>query len=279
MNEIQTAEEQEFASGMKLISQLHEVMPDEASAEIRSVYEDIQKTFRVPVVNFFFRVLANYPSYLASTWREFGPYLRTMKLERAADELRSAAFIESVPDCSGVNWAALGDLSKIRPFTDTIHYILPKLLLTATSFHKGFQQQSRPPSVATRVAEKIPPGIAPGTLTVPMVNPAEATGRLSKIFEEIKERHHHPEVATYYRSLGQWPKFLFFVWDRVRPVVDSPDYSAQKQRLLNQASQAVESAGSIGRGAMVEERDVEGIGAICAVFRLRLIPDLLIDVS
>jgi hypothetical protein len=179
MDTIDTAENQELALGMKLVSQLPEVMPDQAGAEVRAVYEDIQRTFRVPVVNFFFRVLANYSSYLVSTWREFGPYLRTMEIERAADELRFTALLEPVPDCSSVNWAVLGDLSKIRPFTDTIHYILPKLLLVATSFHKGFQQETRPPSVVTGIAEEIPPGIAPGTVSIPMVNPAEAKGRLT----------------------------------------------------------------------------------------------------
>ena len=280
MNDIETVTNQELALGMKLVPQLPEVMPDQADADIRAVYEDIQKTFRVPIVNFFFRVLANYPSYLVSAWSEFGPCFRTLRIERAADELRSTALLEPVPDCSSVDWAALGDLSKIRRFTDTIHYLLPKLLFVATVFHDGFHQKARAVSVDTvGIEEEIPPGIAPGTLSIPMVNPAEAKGQLSDLFEDIKECHQHPGVATYYRSLGHWPDFLSAVWDRIMPFVDSPAYGAQKQRLLTQASQATEGCRASWQNTKAESREAEEISAICALFRFRLVSDLLIDVS
>jgi hypothetical protein len=279
MKGIETAENQELALGMKLVSQLPEVMPDQANADVRAVYEDIQKTFRVPIVNFFFRVLANYPSYLVPGWREFGPCLRTLKIERAADELRSAALLEPAPDCSGVEWAVLGDLSKIRPFTDTIHYLLPKLLLVATSFHKGFQQARTVSADTARIEQEIQPGIAPGTMSILMVNPVVAKGHLHDLFESIKERHHHPGVATYYRSLGHWPDFLSAVWDRIMPLVDSPAYAALKQRLLNQASEAVEGFKVSWQNTAGEARNAKEISAICALFRFRLVCDLLIDVS
>jgi hypothetical protein len=81
----------EISLGMELVSHLSEIMPEEADDRIRRIYEDIKNTFHVPIVNFFFRVLANYPSYLISTWNGFGPCLRSVRLEQAADDLRSAA--------------------------------------------------------------------------------------------------------------------------------------------------------------------------------------------
>src|SRR5918995_1680314 len=134
---MQVIQPAELELGMELVSRLPEIMPDQADDRIRPIYEDVKNTFRVPVVNFFFRVLANYPSHLISAWNNFSPCLRTIKLERAADQLRSAALLEPAPNSSGLAWPPAADLSRIRSFTDTIHYLLPKLLLVATAFHEG----------------------------------------------------------------------------------------------------------------------------------------------
>src|SRR5918994_54139 len=136
--EMEAERTEEISLGMELVSRLPEIMPDQADDKIRPIYEDIKNTFRVPVVNFFFRVLANYPSYLISAWNNFSPCLRTIKLERAADRLRSAALLEPAPNSSDLDLPPAADLSRIRSFTDTIHYLLPKLLLVATAFHEGF---------------------------------------------------------------------------------------------------------------------------------------------
>src|SRR5919106_5744313 len=100
---METLRNNEINRGMELVSGLSEIMPDEADDQVRLIYEDIKNTFRVPVVNFFFRVLANYPSYLISAWNNFSPCLRTIKLERAADQLRSAALLEPAPNSSDLD--------------------------------------------------------------------------------------------------------------------------------------------------------------------------------
>ncbi|HEU4343159.1 MAG TPA: halocarboxylic acid dehydrogenase DehI family protein [Candidatus Binatia bacterium] len=270
--------------GMELISRLPEIMPDQADDRIRPIYEDIKNTFRVPIVNFFFRVLANYPFYLVSAWNEFGPCLRTVKLEKAADNLRSAALLEPVPDSSGLEWPPVADLFRIRAFTDTIHYLLPKLLLVATAFHEGFLRNVRASGRdVPGSGEQIPPGVAQGTVSIPMVNPEETKGTLRAVFDEIKERHGHPEVATYYRSLGHWSRFLLGLWERVKPRVASPSYEQRKRALLGQALWALEDCCPSWKDFTIKEslssRELEEIRALCAVFRYRLIPDLLLDVS
>ncbi|HZD39256.1 MAG TPA: halocarboxylic acid dehydrogenase DehI family protein, partial [Terriglobales bacterium] len=237
-------------------------------------------------VNFFFRVLANYPSYFIPAWTQFNPCLRTLKLERAADEIRSAALLQLVPDGSRIEWANLGDLSTIRPFTDTIHYVLPKLLLTATAFHETFQtaysgeRECHQEVPSELCPEEIPPGIASGTATIPMVSPREAKGDLSEIFRDIQERHCHPGVATYYRSLARWPRFLAAVWENLKPIVQSPDYERRKEKLAEQSMGAVRSYCPLPiRQAVWSSRELEELKEISAVFRFRLIPDLLLDVA
>ncbi len=111
--------------GLRLIPRLGEVMPEEAGEDIRGIYEAVRTRLRVPFVNFIFRMLANYPLYLSFAWNRVEPHLLTLRFEEAADALRARALVEPVPDATGVDWAALGDLGQIRGFTDTIHYVLP----------------------------------------------------------------------------------------------------------------------------------------------------------
>jgi hypothetical protein len=41
-----------------------------------------------------------------------------------------------------------------------------------------------------------------------MVEPDEATEETQEVFEEIRERPGHPDVASYYRGIARWPGFL-----------------------------------------------------------------------
>ena len=54
-----------------------EVMLDEAAERISLIYEDIQRSLRVPFVNLILRSLANYSAYLESAWTQLNPILRT----------------------------------------------------------------------------------------------------------------------------------------------------------------------------------------------------------
>lgn len=284
-----TDRQEDLRRGMRLIPELPEIMPDDASDRISPIYEDIQRTLRVPFVNFIFRVLANYPDYLEAAWRRLGPTLRTRAFEQAVDELRTQALLEPVPDAAGVAWESLGDMGRIRPFTDTIHYVLPKLLLVATVFDAHMpwaRAEGRAPLHEGGAEPEIPLGVAEETAKIPMVDPKEAQGRLKELFEDIRRRHDHPGVASYYRSLGHWPAFLEAAWERVRPVVDSDAYRGRRRILANGAEESarglrfigVAGAGTPDVGGVTRE-DEEEIHAVLAVFRFKLIPDLLMDVA
>jgi hypothetical protein len=266
--------------GMKIIPNLHEIMPDEAAGRIRPIYEDIQQVLRVPFVNFIFRTLANYPDYLESAWQDLRPSLRSRAFEQAADEIRVEGLLDRVPNASEVAWEGLADLEQIRPFNDTIHYVLPKLLLIATAWHEGL----RGGGTGTDAGDGIPAGVAEGTTKIPMVDPKSATGRVKELFQDIRERHRHPGVASYYRALGHWPEFLGTAWERIRPIVGSPEYDERKSRVVARAEMELRNvlgAGATGGGGAnrIPQESMEEVRAILSVFRYRLIPDLLLDVS
>ncbi len=266
--------------GLRLVPRLGEVMPDEADEEVRAVYEGVRTNLRVPFVNFVFRALANYPSYLTFAWARLEPRLLTSRFEEASDALRARALLEPVPDASGVEWGSLGDLGQIRGFTDTIHYALPKLLLVASALDEGFAGEPGTADGPSQAAVR--PGVAEGTTTVPMVATGEAGGRLGEILEEIRERHGHPDVASYYRGIANWPPFLEAAWDRVGPLVGAPAYARRKRELLEEARDAalelpLPTAEEAFDNGLSEEQAAE-IRAILALFRFRIISDTLLEV-
>ena len=266
--------------GLRLVPRLGEVMPDEAGEEVRAVYESVRSNLRVPFVNFLFRALANYPSYLTFAWARLEPYLLTSGFEGASDALRARALLEPTPDAASVDWESLGDLRRILGFTDTIHYVLPKLLLVVSALDEGLMGEPGTASGPSELAVR--PGVAEGTTTVPMVATGEADGRLREVLEEIKDRHGHPDVASYYRGIANWPPFLEAAWERVGPLVGAPAYAERKRELLAGARDAalglpLPTAGEAAdRGAGKEQ--IEEIRAILALFRFRIIPDTFLEV-
>ena len=279
--------------GMDLLARLPEVMPDEADPYVRLIYEDIRNTLRVPFVNTIFRVLANYPTYLSFVWSQLGPYLRKRSMEHAADELRAGnalgPLLEEVRTPAPPDWARLGDLQRIRTVTDATHYVTPKLLLVATAFDDELLDQDA--SDADDRADEgagvplgwIPIGPAEGMISLPLLAPHEATGQVQALFEAITRRHGYPLVATYYRALANWPQFLQVAWDYLEPIVGSAAYTRHKEDLIDRALHVVcrLSLPRTGTAAAfgVTEAELADIRAILAVFRLRLIPDLLLDVT
>jgi hypothetical protein len=214
-------------------------------------------------------------------------------VERAADELRTGnalgPLLEEVRAPAPANWAELGDLERIRPFTDAMHYVAPKLLLVATAFddelldHDASDTDDRADQGAGVPLGWIPIGPAEGMISLPLIAPREATGQVQTLFEAITRRHGHPLVATYYRALANWPPFLQVVWDCLDPIVGSAAYARHKEDVIDRALHVVRRLALPRTGTAtafgVTEAELADIRAILAVFRLRLIPDLLLDVT
>src|SRR5215471_885224 len=60
---------------------------DEASAEVRSVYDDIMKTRRTDWINNFWKALANDPPTLRRTWRSIKEIMAPGALDPLTKEL------------------------------------------------------------------------------------------------------------------------------------------------------------------------------------------------
>lgn len=271
----------EIEKGMRLAADLPDIMPDQADKQIKPVYEDIQRTLRVPIVNLIFRTLANYPDYFVKLWEQLSPNFRAKAFEQAADSLRREALLEPVPDVSGVDLEELDDLDKLRGFNDTIHYVLPKLLIITTAFEKATFNLNTAGGKETKEIKKsteIPLGAAKGTTKVEMVDPDKASDRVQALFKSIKERHGHPLVSSYFRGLGNWPDFLEQTWNRLQPSVGSSEYEERKNYLIEHSENfvsrmAIQQLQETG----LDERQSADVRAILAAFRLKFIPEMLLD--
>ena len=270
---------EDIERGLRLIPTLGEVMPEQAEAGVHEVYQSVQARLRVPIVNFIFRVLANHPDYLRFAWGTIEPNLLTTRFERAADDLRARALLEPIPDPPGADWQALGDLGTIRNFTDTIHYVLPKLLLIVSAFDEGLAGQPGNREGALPDTT-IAPGMAEGTAGLSMITEEETGEELNRLFQEIRERHGHPAVASYYRAIGRWPRFLKAIWEAVQPFVGSPAHGQRKDELLEEARNVALRLSLPEQEELgLDDESLEELRAILAMFRFRVIPDTFLEVA
>lgn len=226
--------------GLQLAAKLPDIMPEQASAQIKPLFEEIKHTLRVPLVNMIFRTLANYPEYLESLWRHFAPGFCSNSFEQEADNLREKALLELLPEVEEQEWADLENADQLRAFNDTIFYVLPKLLLIATAFHEA-TFRSIPERRGNRhgtdeMATTIPTGIAEGTAKVSLIDPDQAPEIVKNTFAAIKQTHAYPMISSYYRGISNWPNFLQQVWGKIKKIPGTSEYESLKAFLAEQAT-------------------------------------------
>lgn len=243
---------------------------------MRPVFADIQATLRVPIVNYFFRLLANWPDYFEPTWAVLAPGLGSMGFERAADLLRS---MSALPPAAA-DWVPSDGLESIYAFTDTIHYVLPKLLLIATCLDLGLAPQAPEALLNPSDRKPLTHAVAPKATTLSLVTHAEAQHTVQKIFDDVRLSHGHPGVASYYRGIAHWPDFLSAMWKLIRPRVLSETYRIRKRNALRLARTLVEDR--LAAQPLIElthSPPPPDAAAVIALFRHRLTVDLLLDVG
>lgn len=270
----------DIEEGMQLVAHLPDIMPQQASAQIKPIYHDIQQVLRVPFVNLIFRTLANYSDYLESSWREIRPLARSQAFERYADELRHHASLAPAPEQSDIAERQLADMEQLRAFNDTIHYVLPKLLLIVTALAKI---SPTPGKRKTASLDKnmdispLPQGVAKGAEKVEMIDPEAADDRIKRLFSDIKQRHGHPLISSYYRGLANWPDVLESVWSKIAPYVGSPDYECRREALVSDAENHLRNCPPLS--IKVNPAQAADIAIILCAFRKKFIPEMLLDAA
>ncbi|MEL6345216.1 MAG: halocarboxylic acid dehydrogenase DehI family protein [Myxococcota bacterium] len=260
--------------GADAIRAVGEVMVADASPDVVVLYQDIQRSLRVPFVNFIFRALANRPDYLRDAWQTMAPGVRTQAFEALTDELRERALaaVASWPGEEEMVWPAGEDGETLRRFTETIRYVLPQLVTVITALHTD-RIAPRPETLRSGARSETP---LEGSLGLPMRAAQGAPGAVITLYEDIKDHHGHPGVASYYRALGFWPEALQRAWGIVRPHVNTPGFVDARKALLQVADVGVAQRFVVPQPAIAPESQIRDL---LGFFRYRLAIDLLLDVS
>jgi hypothetical protein len=267
--------EEEIERGMKLAKDLPDIMPQDVGERLKPVYEDIQTSLRVPIVNKIFRSLANYPEYLEQAWSEIRPLIVTTEFEKSADALRRQALLNDAPQEPVIRLDDIAELDHLLAFNATIHYVLPKLLLTATLLHEASFGEVAGAKDRGGGEAAIPLGVADGTAKAKMLDAATADERVKTVFEQVKEVHGHSIVSSYFRGLANWPEFLERTWRELQGYVGSEAYTERRGQLTNSARHEVRRWGL--PVVAIHDGNREEIKSILAAFRLKFIPEMLLD--
>jgi hypothetical protein len=202
------------------------VLEEEATGDIKGIFEDIKKTFRVPFVSSVFRELASRPDYLRVAWRQLHTNAQTVYFERSADELRTlvverVAAMADAPSCP----------DDARSAVKLLHYLNPRLLIAVAALRAATSGErpklvDLPAGDKRQIAAEVPD--QEGSLS--MVDPVTAGERVQHVFQEMRSAlgDSLPDDAL---VLAVWPEYLETAWSALGGLVNSPSY-LQLQREL-----------------------------------------------
>ncbi len=202
-------------------NRLRLVPEHDAEGQTREIYEDTKITLGLPHVSLIFQCYAAYPPFLEMQWTRLRPLLETRAFFDLAERLRADAYTRmynyfDIPDLSGHTGDSQDEIKRV---VELFQYANPLLLLIEAAQFQAFDSAvgqaaiSSPPESRFRFG---PPPI--------LVDEAEASSGVRKLFGEFKRTMDMPFVGTTFRALARWPEFLKLYWDVLRGVALSPMY-------------------------------------------------------
>jgi len=203
------------------------VLEEEATGDIKGIFEDLKKTFRVPFVSSVFRELAARPDYLSVAWRQLHTNAQTAYFERSADELREFA-VEAV---SSVADPPSGCPDDAQIAIKIFHYVNPKLLigiaaLRAATTGERPKLEDLPADDKRQIASGVPDGVS-----LSLVDADTDDERVQRTFEAIRSRSGTPVMNDDALALAAWPEFLETSWNALQGLVDGSDFTRLQREL------------------------------------------------
>lgn len=221
-----------------------EVFESDAEGIVKEIYEDIKYVLKVPIVNFIFRALANYPEFLRYAWDEVRPNMLTINMETAANELRYPAINTQVPPYTLAQDYDPQMIETIRKILSTFQYVNPKLLLIANAWAEALAD--RPISPQKGNLGFIEPGVFRHAIPIQLVHIPSSPLYLKQLFYDIAKVHHAYDVASDYRALAVYPRFLETTWHSLKDYLASDEYTLLKSNLLTKSISLTQQTMSFG---------------------------------
>ena len=250
-------------------------MPAQALSHVEDVLADVQPVLGVPFTNLIFHKLANWPDFLTLAWHRTRPVVLTVEFQRYAAVLAALAKPDVAP--AAFAWPDgldTEDLHRVRLLTDAYATAQPQLMLLVAGWLRAIE--GRPARSAT-LTPRTEPGRGDPAADVPMVGLPPSDPDVTKLFGDMIGRRGHPGVASYYRSLAQWPSLLNSCWHILEPTVLSPDYDMRVRRLVTAADLAVTDLGFGQAGLLGLPQHNNTLRVLLAAWRDVQVPQLMLD--
>jgi len=259
-----------------------EIYEEEAAGELKEVYHDIKQVLKVPVVNFIFRALANYPEFLKMAWTEVRESFLTINMEKTANSIRYPQISLPIqPFHKGQFHLDPSMIHQIKKEIFIFQYVNPKLSIIASAWAESLGY--RPIDGGKKVWGFISPGIEINLPKVQMVKWSEASPAVQKLYLSIMKKHHAFDIASDYRVYAKYPEFLESIWSQLKKYVGTEDYVKTQEQIKKSAIQLAHKQMpypvTINRAQLEKDftpADIAGIMGLVSYFQ-NFLPDLIIE--
>ena len=210
--------------------QLHEL---DAEGWRRGVYDDIQATFRAPVVNWIFRTtMANEPQFLRYAWGQIKPIFETRAFARLTVRYRDAV-LESLETEAALPAYRPGDVDldpaayrELRGQLATYDVVAPRLAVLFETMDRALHGDplGEDPAEGRASTAPFPDWLDRDRGRGPTLLP-DAPAELGDTVDSIQAFHgFDDQLPSIYRTLAQWPPFLEALWADAAPRLESDGF-------------------------------------------------------
>ncbi|MFC4321532.1 halocarboxylic acid dehydrogenase DehI family protein [Litchfieldia salsa] len=258
-----------------------EIFESQAHGMLETIYEDIKFVLKVPIVNFVFRTLAYYETFLQLSWNQVRPNLLTRNLEFSASQLRYPK-ISFQP--SEIKWNQMYSDETVQTIKKTLfifNYVNPKLLVITTSWQEALGY--RPINGGATNEGFIQPGVIPDLPKPELIHIPSASIRTKNLLSDIIDKKKSYDAASDYRALAYFPGFLTRAWPSIKEYIGTSEYTLLGEEIKNKARKLVHekspypvTLSSEFLQTFYSPKEVAGIMGIISMFTTH-ISDLIIE--
>jgi hypothetical protein len=217
------------------------VAEHEAAGETERVYHDIRQVLRVSGVNLNFRTWAAFEKSFPLVWTALRDNAGTYAFENAADALRAEVVRGALelPRVGATASAPLGDsqLYQVGAALALYHYINPKLLILTSAVRIALDEAEGIPGSPSADVRKLPRGVPARMYPMEMVDEDSDEPQIEPVFEDIRKTLSVDHINSDYRTLALWPQYFAIAWQRLKPIMASPEYIALAASLQRRADE------------------------------------------
>lgn len=213
----------------------NQIYEQDATGWQRGLYDDIQATFRAPIVNWIFRtLLANTPDFLRYTWGQVSPVFRTAGFAQYSVQYRDTILstvttTHDLPSYRRDDIAvAPAEYRELRGQIATFDIVSSRLAVFFDIAYRALHEDpvGEDPAATRTATAPFPPWLdADRGRTPSMIALDNVPTAIEQTVEEVLAFHGIDEgIPSIYRCLAQWPTLLSSQWEDLGPVLQSPEF-------------------------------------------------------